>query len=415
MENNAEPPQLIANTPLTDDVSKTENLNQKQATSIIDLNDDCLEKILEYEGTIWQTDLVNFAEAHPRFEAVAARVYGLKHSFTFIVELSGSRRDKYHLRLLHHFGHVIKHLFLCPDLTKFDFRILTAIAEHCGETLTALNMRFEGSSISRVKGKKYCHQFLQQLSTKFIKLQFLHYDGGNYRYFQRLNPLVQHFPCLISLTIDVYQHSKDQFEEIIRLNPQLIQLNVEFHDVLLTQRLVAFIDENLQGLERLTVICSSFEQIDWFQPRHFRNLITLSVNGPHLEDMLNLLAICSDKLKDLMNICRFSIMHRAEMPTEIICRFTQLTSIWVQPMTDDDIMALARNLPLLEKWMSPCADVTAPTVVEVVNQLANLKKLAFTHRFFQDEAFVNHIKRNLSSTKWNISDSKNKIEIARNN
>lgn len=373
--------------------------NEETTTMLTDLNDDCLEEIFMF---FTNQDLVSIAEAHPRFEAVAAKVYSRKYSKLSYFFFNEKRRNKQHLRLFRQFGHTIEELFFRATLAKFDFRLLDAMAKHCGESLTSLEIQFDGSSMTHVTGKKYCRIFLQQLSKKFPKLQCLSYEPGQMRYFQRLEHIVQRFPSLMHLSIDLHEHSIEQFKQIIRLNPQLEGLGVRFNDVTLSQDLVAFLDERLPILQSLSFTCKNVEQVETFQPRHFQFLGRLFINVPDLTAALKVLSVSSIMLERLFN---FSFTHFIETPVDILLQYKLLRELRVHLLNDDDLIKLATNLPNIERCFITSADaITAPAIVRVVNRLPKLNLLVFYFNLLQvDDIFVDHVKAGLSNVKWKIT------------
>lgn len=380
--------------------------------SLIDVNDDCLEEIFKY---LRLEELVNIADTHPRFKGVAATVYSRTYRDLFILIGHEKRRDEYHLRFLRHFGHLVQELTITANLEKFDFRLLGAISEHCGPTTKSLSLRFWGKSTSRVRGKKYCRLFLEQLSTNFPKLNRLRFSADELQYFRRLKHLVQKFPSLTYLIVNVYEHSVENFKAIVQLNPQLEVIEIDFKDVTLTQDLVKSIDSALPRLQILCVTSKAVQQIDRFEPKYFKNLAVLQVHGTNITDLLNLLAVSNNKLEEFIDNCETT--DQINYPIEIVCHYKQLNVLWLTHscLTDDSLISFADNLPLIGMLISCNSKVSAAAVVHSVQRWTKLKtfRAHYFDLFMVDRHYLDFVKSELDDNEWKITSEIDELYLDR--
>lgn len=380
-----------------DENPKEDTEKELKKMNLTDVNDDCLEEIFKY---LQKEELVHIADAHPRFEATAVRVYGQYSCKWYIINAKQKRRDAYHLRCLHHFGHLVHALILTARLRNFDYRLLEAVTKHCGPTLTTMHLRFSAASMKHVKGKKYCRVFLQQLSHNFPNLENFAFTS-ELKHFQKLDFLMQNFSSLVQISLDVYEHSVEQFKEIIRLNPQLLGVAAHLRDVTLTLDLVRLIDDTLPQLQLLDIHCQAVEQIERFEPKYFKNLIHLSISGPMTIDMLNILAVSSERLQRFEDLCEETGI--LNYPTDILCRYKQLNELWLQYMTNANIIVLADNLPSIVKLYCFKSLIWHTGVSQIVKQWT---KLTFSVLHFLlplvDDDFLSHIKTEFNGNEWKI-------------
>lgn len=376
-----------------------------------DLNDDCLENTFMY---LVEPDLVSLVGASRRFEVVAERVYKRKFG-EWILFNSMTRNDKCNLRRLRSFGHLYKGLYLKIDLAKFDYRLIDALIKHCGGHLKILSISFVGvKGISRAQGKKYCRVFLQRLSTNFPKLEALLYGHQCVNYFQRLEHVANHFPCLIIL--DVVVINIEDFKEIVRSNPQLQQLTAHFEKVNVTRELIKFIDETLPGLTDLCVIFHSVSYVASYVPLYFKQLKSLSIMCElgYPAHVLNFLAPSGENL-ETVNYLEEHTFCTSVVP--ILNRFKKLQKLDIGLLLDEHLFELAANLPEIAIFETTATLLTADGIISVLDLWSNL--VQFNMKFDGDMGIIifEDLKELLKGSKWNVSsttDAFNYITISPN-
>lgn len=347
---------------------------EKDPLTILDLNDDCLETIFKL---LPAEDLICVAEADPQFEAVAKQVYKLnyqwKHNIGILWLSLNKRNDRRNLWHIRHFGDLYDSVHLSIDLKKANFRLLDEIVKHCGK-LTELTLVFSGATgRSRMNGKKYCRVFLERLSTNFPNIENLCYRFHSIGYFKRLDHILQTFPHLTRLDIDVDEKSLESFKQFIRMHPGILNLTIDFKMMRVRQEMITSINDCLPHLRTLSFSCNSVELIETYRPINFKSLVTLKINcwsyTYNTTDILNVLAV------DGRNIHTFYDLSTTPSPSamDIICRFTQLQDVYLKEVHDDDLVRMANNLPLIKKLKISNSFLTAPAMLFAMDGWLHLK------------------------------------------
>lgn len=150
--------------------SDTENTTDEvKTTKLVDLNEDCLEKLFWYLNI---DDLVNIVVYDSRFEAMAKRVFMQKfcQSDETIV-VSNLHENSYNLDKLNHsihllniFGNLITNICIKFKFENIDC-LLDAIKRNCGQNIVKLEFDHE----RQVRMKIYMHEKSTQSMNQFLK------------------------------------------------------------------------------------------------------------------------------------------------------------------------------------------------------------------------------------------------------
>lgn len=264
-------------------------------TTILNLNDDCLEEVFFYLDI---NDLLNVFEAHSQFKIASERAFGQRNKQIPVVvsNIHASRVNvrmiKYSSKLLQTFGHLITKLCIQFKLEKID-RLLEAIVKYCNKNVTELEfyhlgIRVKEPSVLYDNGLRNIRSFLRQLSTQFPNLLSLNF---NYRNLTKGCPysdnIVLAYPNLTSFTAAGLLLSFENIKRFIDLNSQLesLTLKSELENFMetartlkLSENFITYLDASLPRLKHLEINRVSIENIPQlveYQSR-FKNLRKLT-------------------------------------------------------------------------------------------------------------------------------------------
>lgn len=218
-----------------------------ESMNITDLNSHCLEHIFKYLN---KNDLVNLAIASSTFEEAAVWCYKRATDRIGTTITSFGKNYTFDLNVIQHFSHLINDISINAS-DDFDNRLLDLIVKHFGGHLTSLSVRID--HISRLsKNKKIWAKFVNEIHINFPNLQCLRYDG-NKKSFRNLKRIVRSYPCLEQLSVYLYGFSIESFKDIIRLNPQLMYLTINYNNVKVMPDLIKFVAHHLVNLNYLSL------------------------------------------------------------------------------------------------------------------------------------------------------------------
>lgn len=259
--------------------------NEESSTTILDLNDDCLEEIFSY---ISQNDFLHIHQASSRFKFPSERAFARKcKKVPAIVSNQQTSLLADSIQFLEVFGNRVTKLRIKFKLEKC-VGLLQAIQNHCdNEKINELELCHHEV---RVKKPAYKYRtdrmeimsFLRGLNAQFPNLVSLKVDYHN-EYYHRpyFDSIIQRIPSLRSLSIYGWMLPTDLMRAFIALNNQLESFEYSSR---LTFQLIDYLNESLPQLKNLKIadICYVSPRNDI--PTRFKNLKKLEYGkepGPY--------------------------------------------------------------------------------------------------------------------------------------
>lgn len=275
-----------------------EHLEEKCSTTILGLNDDCLEAVFSY---LSQNDLINVRDSNSKFRLACEGAFARKYARTetIVSNIQGYRVNvkvlKSSVKLVQSFGHIITKLVIEFKMEKVA-TLLEAIEKHCGDNIKELELRHIGI---RVKMPSYPSQIgleamdslLLKINDKFPNLKCIRFDHQNLSkscpYLKSIN---RHIPSLTSLSLIGPAFPYDDFLGIVQTNGQLESLTIigepnasikTDRSFELTEDFVQLLDESLPQLKHLKITKVAADEIKALTelPRRFENLKSLEFHS----------------------------------------------------------------------------------------------------------------------------------------
>lgn len=366
----------------------TEEIASPVATTIIDLNDDCLREICDYLNL---AELCIFADVCRRFKQNAQAKFRSLKTKDVTKEVWIDLPDIAKYRMLRNFGGSITSL-IGVALKRNNEYLVLMIIRHCGEALKSLtlhNFRINAylgerllSLIARLEkfGIIECHcqpSFCEQLPFHSANLRELEFKFEYYSQCSNvfvLGGLPQTFPKLESFSM-VDLENRDLKAFLIK-NQQLKTINLESANG--NEDNFGLIVEHLSTLENLGIVVSKRWNIENHghlrRMRALKNLVMKSHRSTNVDSILNKMATekvpienlelikCPGNKGLLMAIPKFEkikvlrlmdVENITLMDVVKLCnRFEHLTELWYRtetPFPMADILTLIRSGKKLQK------------------------------------------------------------------
>lgn len=383
-----------------------------RTTKIIDMNVDCLERMLQY---LEFTDLLNAADSNKQLNKAANFIFSRKHGkkkFIFgdtrlsknpliqtgkyFIDVNDLRTG---LKILRCFGVLISEIVLYrfqDDISEFDAHIIAYINENCAESVTSIGMRnCSGAGLKHFK-KSYAkveHVYLQNCSAEkewikraFPKLRELKICPSMCSTLLYNECTTNHFPNLQYLEISSSTTRENiicrkNVMETLRLNPQLKTLRVK---QLSTPLDLTFFQESskfLQNLEKLE-LTFSFHFFHNFNGKmvHLKNVKQLEIYGFDIPEVHPIIPFEFDKLESLSlssygpldeRFYKFIEKHASIKELKITNRFPneEVLNRW---------RGIAKVLPLLQSEMDfSWIQFTVDEAIDFIQMFKSLKSFRF--------------------------------------
>lgn len=388
------------------------------STKILDLNDDCLDKIFGY---LSYDDVLTASQVCQGFEDRARDVFKRKkHNFkVFSVEANASTQ------LLRHIGPALLKLeiFFGEDLIKNQQTIDVATA-YCAENLQEITLH---CLTKRNKLRKPFNR-VNKLTISFCDLVarfklikwFPNLSTVTYHYTKNLKKFMkQSIPSLHTLNIN-YVTTQQELVNMLKTNPQIKNLSLNFVSqggVAIQHSLLEAIDKALPELESLNLIVRRVGNfVSDLSPMYFKHLTTLKLenyaNYPNT-DLINNLAVSYAHLERLQ--LRFSDLASDSYSYNCITKYKNLRTLQVMParrsLGMEVILMLIHQLPLLEKIEQTVDFVnvvpwTKDEVANFVRSSNQLVELAFVFVYDAQLKFsraLNLIQNQFIGSKWMVN------------
>lgn len=273
---------------------------------------------------------------------------------------------------------------------------------------------------------KIAHCNLDEWSTRFDvwfpNMQSLHLDRNTYL---NLQCIEQSYEKLNSLYVRTNnqprQLTKSNLIRIIRKNPNLIDLHIDFVSSTVDAELLHLINEHLKGLELLHV---NIDDINSFQFRgndyDFANLKSLKVR---IDNSLNI-AKCPFNCKQLEAFELFEWSPHNSSWNEFICQNAGLRRLCLWPVTiyqftvSTFLLKFARDLPQLHQMCTAGEYIDSEdTLIQLFEANKTLKEVQLSFER-GERAYIQRLER-MSRGNWLISrnqssqDQKSQVIIKR--
>lgn len=415
--------------------------NAEFQTQLTDINDDCLETIFMYLDF---DDFINIAHTNKLLKPAADTAFSRKFGWKWIdLDIKSKYRGifklqisdtiiKVHdfqtsLRLLRCFGHLISKLHVGPASTsrlkwtavklvgyanKYGFKSMVfmkfrnmptgAFEDLTQPFLTTIHVFFGGCTMD---GK------LEQLSKWFPKLYGLELINVD----THLEYIEANMTTLVCLAIDDRRLNKgEQLVNALRLNPLLETLFLNTNGWV---RILQNASVNRLSLDRVWIACypGDFQGIeahifDFPNPIHLHMDFVGLINQPVPEIPVSFRRLQKFTWGSLRHRLDQSVMTFFEKHASIknlnLMHFDKTNKL-VQ--NNQDIVRIARALPLLEEVEFACIELTVGKVIPFMNQAKLLNKICFN---MTDYAEFDRLKM-LLNKEWHASFEGQRVELKR--
>lgn len=400
------------------DVQSKKVKTDKSSTTLMDLNDDCLDQIFGYLN---YEDVLSASQVCVRFQDRARDVFKRKkHNVQlFTIKASASKQ------LLRHIGPALLKLeiFFCDDVIK-NQQTIDIVTKYCLDNLTEITLHCLTKrnklrkSFSRVN--KVTLSFCDLVGRFKLIKWFPNLTSLTYHYTKNLKKFMkQNIPSMHTLNIN-YVTTPSETTTMLLSNPQIKSLSLNFvsHGGGMIQRsLITAIDEALPDLQTLNLIvdrvrCFGIE----YEPLHFKNLKAFKIENyaefPN-NTLIDHLAISDESLERLQ--LRFSDSASDSHSYRCATRYKKLRELQVMPVREslgvDVILMLIDQLPLLQRieQTADFANILPWSNDEVANFVRNskqLKELAFVFVYDAKSKFnrtLNFIQNQFVGSKWMVN------------
>lgn len=404
-------------------------LNGDRTTAdILNLNDDCLEKVFSY---LSRNDLVNVSETNSRFtfasERAFTRKYGKVQTTVSMIQNNRVNADvlKSSLKLLKKFGHLITKLLVEFKLEELE-ELLESIKNHCGEKINELKFCHYGVSINRRiqynNGLEKMDLFLRGLNDRFTNLHNLEFD---YRHESKICPYIKSvarpIASLNSFTVAGALFSLDDIRAFIDSNGHLecLTLNAEqtSRSLYISQKFIQYLDTALPQLKNfkisrvcVTVGASRYQEY----PNRFQNLKKFSFGSSacftffHQEH----LSFFGENIEDIelfivdLSFAAFTVDSRLKKLKRLVLHLMKL---------EGDIYNVPEYLYLFLFWSSS----GIPKLILDNNQLTeiviHLYRYDVNHNAtaYEDLGYLDIIKSKLDTDQWDVNEDAKSIVISK--
>lgn len=392
--------------------------SSKSSTRILDLNDDCFDKIFGY---LSYDDVLSVAQVCHRFQDRARDVFKRKkHNLkVFSVKANESKHLLRRIgpalsKLEIFFGEdIIKNQQTIDIVTKYCIDSLTEITLHCLTKRNKLRKSFD-------RVDKLTLSFCDMVGRFKLVKWFPNLSCLTYHYTKNLKKFIkQNIPTMHTLNIN---NVTTQMETITILtsNPQIQNLSLNFVEkggLVIRHSLLAAIDHTLPELQSLNLVIDRVRNfhVDNVPPMYFKELKALKIENysDHSNtSLINHLAISPAKLERLQ--LRFSDTAVDSHSYSCITKYKNLRILQVMPVQRSlgltDILMLVNQLPLLEK-IEQTADFaiilqwTNDEVANFIRSSNQLMELTFVIVYEAQAKFnrsLNFIQTQFNGTNWTV-------------
>lgn len=271
------------------------DLKEKCSTTILILNNDCLEEVFLY---LSRNDLINLYATNSRLRCACESTFARKYGKipTIVSNIQGNRVNvqviKSSIKLLEAFGHLMTKILIEFRLERIE-SLLEAIDNHCGDKINELELRHIGvrvkePSIVYGAGLQTLDAFLSRISEKFPNLHSLIFDYRNaFKLCPYLKSIARPIPSLTRLNIVGTLYPLDDIHTVINSNGQLERLTLigepngfieNRRTFYLTEDFIECLDKSLPQLKHLEINGVSIKYIDVLAEylNRFENLESLT-------------------------------------------------------------------------------------------------------------------------------------------
>lgn len=321
--------------------------------NILDLNDDCFDKIFTY---LSYGDIISAAQVCLRFEDRSQNTFK-RRKYTLAVHCHDDAAAR---PLIRHIGPYVTRMeiYFCDDVAK-NQETIDMVTKNCIENLTEIKLRCCSKSTKLRKPFSRVQRLIlsscDSVGNAKLAEWFPNLTSVAYQYSEKF--ITQNVPTMHTLSI-TGTNSHAETVKMLQSNPQIKNLSLNFISCgfgLLQRELFTDIDNALPELQTLT-ICTNrgYDYHMPYQPLHFKHLKALKIenyiNYPN-SGLINHLAVSPDNLERLE--LRFSDATGDTQCYNGITKYKKLRELRVMPvrhlLSVDDILMLTNELPLLEK------------------------------------------------------------------
>lgn len=422
-------------------------MNQRPAASaapknkkltVLDLDDDCVIAIFDYLEAI--DDLVNVAEAHPRFGKSARSVFSRKHGSDEVTVTNfnptGSVRSLPSAILLRYFGDLISklHVNYHTDFYRFNSALESAIWKYCKMVTEIEWVNLDKFGFSQLKKKPLpsvkkvvftrcvLGRFVSDFSKWFPNASSLDFKKSKVFYAAETKCIEQHFPKVEHLGIINSKRGDEGFDykyasnnecesKIIRKvftnvnvmaaiakNPQLKSLTLNHTDddfrgdnsddgdgIKLNSDMLMYLNENLPLLECLDLTITQYDLVSG-DPlvKSFAKLQKVSINFKS-SYTLDYLPISTNQLDELVLSGKELDGQCAKfLKQQKGCKKLVLRGKWENGECFDAAIKFIKRLPNLKSIELPFNGLTGKqmNIMSLLDDCASLTHLAVTYDVF---------------------------------
>lgn len=360
---------------------------------IPDLNDDCLRDIFDYATAL---DLISLAKVNSRFQRIAQERFAVKYKKFRLASLSDEAgknntilRMEQLVNFLTHFGSLIVSLEVDRS-GSIDGKYMTLelIAAHCTGTLHELTLNgFD------MKGRQ------QHLRSLLAKLRKLYLVGCEFsKEFSKIlrgcsaltklkisdtfdmPNMIFNLPALESISFENIECPKKFLRRFLQKNPQLRKVKIircGDVDSAVFPAIASFVPQ----MEKI-----SFKQNDSYgecsfvqNAKHFTKLVALKKLAIHcsgfpMHSVFNEMVSANIAL-EYLDIQRCPGGHELYDAISSMKTLKTLKMRKVNKLSSSNVLSICENLPELSEILMDCGDLSADTLIKVVQKTPKLQAI----------------------------------------
>lgn len=375
--------------------SSNENHGQQQSDSLLQLSDECLQKLFAHLKIESLCEMTNVCK---RFRKIAEQVFAQKHK-EFVVKNYDCKMSTFR-RVLCKFGHLITLIDAFDAYFAIDNYDAAPITKYCPKNLEKLSVQNAQINcalfkplFSRLKGLELnsC-DFIGNANDLFKScsmLENMYFEANEHS----CNYVVQAYPKMTGLVFDSNFSSSIAFLHLLPMNPQLKHLHIM---TMADDTYIDAVTRCTKNLERLRIrpgFMSSTPEIQtrkvFLRLAKLNKLKKLSIDAGY-ETYGKLLAPLIDAfVKGKVALEELDVRDFEIGSKEIksIAKLNTLTLLWldtIESVLTSDLVSLTTNLPLLNNLRlhsklsnRSTAPMTINGLIEMVKAAKKLEYLIF--------------------------------------
>lgn len=380
----------------------TTQLNNGVSTTLIDLNMDCLLKIVRF---LCLSDLAKVSEVCQLFQYLAVETFKYEWKNTTVRLSNDSNISKLEsTAILRNFGSQLQNVSIVFDIQGND-KFLNMIIDKCSPQLTQVD--FSSTCFDVELKTVLSKENISRLNAKFVNLKRLRFKD-NIEDITESECIEQHFPALEELSLIGYPFGNGNVQRFVEFNPQVKSLSF-FHSnrVQAARSLIQIIDQRLPQLEKLGLWIDGHAAANDYRPRFLKNLKRLKVHDYEEATNIQHLSISSKRVEEMELELRFC----SETLIDLICQYKELDKLSIRIFRDSPFDC--KFLQKLNKHLPKLAEVSISgswknldhnAIVRFVHGSKQLVKFIITDAQNKDILEdMNKIQKNLDSAQWTVA------------